>query len=215
MTAPLIALDADGVLVDYHIGYATAWKLAFGETLQVRDPQGYHPMHYWDVPLLSRVEQEHLATNGFTEEVWRTMPALPGAIQACELMQAMGFRLQCVTALPPHRRAAREANLAGLGFRLDTVHAVGPRPWERSVERPRNPKQAIITSLAPDYFVDDCLHFFQGIPPGVWRALIDVRPNNSPNHDPALEPAHSHHGSLLAFARWLEKTAPARTNNAA
>jgi hypothetical protein len=31
MRKGLIALDADGVLLDFHLGYADAWRRAFGE----------------------------------------------------------------------------------------------------------------------------------------------------------------------------------------
>jgi phosphoglycolate phosphatase-like HAD superfamily hydrolase len=201
MPQPLIALDADGVLLDYHAGYAMAWQNAFGETLSVRDPQGYHPMQYWNVPQLSAEGQQHLRQYGFTEEVWSTMPALPGAVLACQQLRELGYRLECVTALPAKWQQARAVNLAQLGFELDAVHAVGiERHGADKVAG--NPKRDCIAHLAPAFFVDDYLAYFQGVPTGVWRALIDVRPNGSPNHDPALEPPHSRHPSLLAFALW-------------
>ena len=31
MRRPVIALDADGVLLDFHLAYAEAWERAFGE----------------------------------------------------------------------------------------------------------------------------------------------------------------------------------------
>lgn len=201
MPSPLIALDADGVLLDYHAGYAMAWQRAFGDTLAVRDPQGHHPMQYWDVPQLSAAGQQHLRQHGFTEEVWRAMPALPGAVLACEQLRALGYRLECVTALPTRWEQARAANLRSLGFKLDRVHAVG-RERHGAEQVAGNPKRERIAALAPAFFVDDYLTYFQGIPAGTWRALIDVRPHGSPNHDPSLEPAHSRHPSLLAFALW-------------
>ena len=39
--AKLIALDADGVLLDYNLAYASAWECAFGVRPQLRDPQAY------------------------------------------------------------------------------------------------------------------------------------------------------------------------------
>jgi len=35
---PIIALDADGVLLDYHHAYARAWAEAFGHPPALRDP---------------------------------------------------------------------------------------------------------------------------------------------------------------------------------
>lgn len=208
MRSNLIALDADGVLLDYHAGYAQAWYRAFGEALTVRDPEGHHPMHYWDVPLLSAAGQAHLQEHGFTEETWSTMPALPGAVEACRHLQRMGFRLVCVTALGERWQAARAANLAAHGFELDQVYAVGHSSDTAAPGTPRpvgNPKLALVRELMPALFVDDHLPYFQGVPKGVWRALIDVRPNGSANHDPQLEPAHSTHTSLAEFTAWCQR----------
>ena len=41
MARPLIALDADGVLLDFHLGYAGAWARAFGTLPAERDPFAY------------------------------------------------------------------------------------------------------------------------------------------------------------------------------
>ena len=204
----LIVLDADGVMIDYHAGYASAWERAFGEKLTVRDPEGHHPMHYWNVPQLSEVGQAHLATKGFTEEAWSTMPALPGAVDACQQLQRMGFRLACVTALSPRWRAARSANLTALGFSMEEVYAVGHSSDTAAPGTPRpvgNPKLDVLTQLAPALFVDDHLPYFQCLPAGIWRALIDVRPNGSANSDPHLEPPHSRHSSLAEFAAWCKR----------
>ena len=37
MSRPLLALDADGVLLDFHRGYASAWERAFGSAPRERD----------------------------------------------------------------------------------------------------------------------------------------------------------------------------------
>jgi beta-phosphoglucomutase-like phosphatase (HAD superfamily) len=37
----IIALDADGVLLDYGLAYAGAWERAFGQYPRERDPQAY------------------------------------------------------------------------------------------------------------------------------------------------------------------------------
>lgn len=44
MARPLIALDADGVLLDFHLGYAGAWRRAFGALPVERDPLAYWPI---------------------------------------------------------------------------------------------------------------------------------------------------------------------------
>ena len=195
-----VLLDGDGVLIDYHEGYARAWEQAFGVRPKVRDPLGYHPRHYWDVPDLDETARAHLHDNGFTEEVWATMPAMPGAVEACEILQAAGFRLSCLTALRPSMQSARAANLRSLGFQMDEVIAVGPASEF-------NPKREELWKRQPGAFVDDLLPFLQGLPTGTWRALIQGRPNKSPNIDTQMEQPDSRHPDLLSFAKmWVARS---------
>ena len=49
---PLIALDADNVLLDYSIAYALAWERAFAHRPIERDPTAYWPIDRWDVERL-------------------------------------------------------------------------------------------------------------------------------------------------------------------
>lgn len=44
MTNRVIALDADGVLLDYGLAYATAWPKAFGVYPRERDAKAYWPI---------------------------------------------------------------------------------------------------------------------------------------------------------------------------
>ena len=48
-----IALDADGVLLDYNLAYASAWERAFGVRPELRDPQAYWPADRWGVERLA------------------------------------------------------------------------------------------------------------------------------------------------------------------
>lgn len=199
MPAPLILLDADGVLVDYLEGYAMAWEQAFGHRPAIRDPQGHFPTQYWDVPTLDEPARTHLQSHGFTQTVWSSMPALAGAVEACQQLQDAGFTLACVTALRPEMQPSRVANLRALGFRLEDVFAVGNSAGA-------NPKAPTLRQLAPMAFVDDHLPFLQELDDLTWRALIDVRPNGSPNAREDLEPPHSRHASLLTFTEfWLPR----------
>jgi hypothetical protein len=191
----LIALDADGVLVDYHEGYAMGWEKAFGERPKVRNANAYHPADYWDVPLLDAQGRRHFQESGLTAEVWASMPAIPGALSACQMLQSAGYRLVCVTALRPAMQSAREANLRSLGFSMEAVYAVGPSLGG-------NPKKTVLQQLRPAAFVDDYLRYLQGLPSGTWRALIEGRPHANPNRDPSLEDPHSRHLSLCQFAVW-------------
>jgi beta-phosphoglucomutase-like phosphatase (HAD superfamily) len=50
----IIALDADGVLLDYGLAYAGAWQKAFGQFPPERDPLAYWPTDRWDVECLAQ-----------------------------------------------------------------------------------------------------------------------------------------------------------------
>ncbi|WP_211454345.1 hypothetical protein [Collimonas antrihumi] len=47
-----IALDADGVLLNFHEAYRLAWQRAFGILPAVRDPEAYWPIDRWEVERL-------------------------------------------------------------------------------------------------------------------------------------------------------------------
>ena len=67
MLGNLIVLDADGVLLDYHSAYASAWARAFGVSSALRDPQAYWPLDRW--ALMERAELPMWTFMGRTEAV--------------------------------------------------------------------------------------------------------------------------------------------------
>ena len=87
MTKGIIALDADGVLLDYGLAYASAWQKAFGTYPGERDPLAYWPIDRWEV---ERVEGDRLdlLRRAFDNEFWSSIPPVPGAIEACHKLAA-------------------------------------------------------------------------------------------------------------------------------
>ena len=197
-TRPTIALDADGVLLDFHHGYADAWHRAFGERPQQRDPHAYWPYDRWEVERLQGDRLRHFGRH-FDLHFWSNLPPLPGAVEACHrLRDEGGFDLVCVSALDSEYEQARLGNLRALGFPIERVIATGHHTG------PRSPKADAVASLSPVAFVDDFLPYFRGLPSHVHAALILREPNGSPNQGDELALAHSTHLNLAAFAnRWL------------
>lgn len=195
MNQPLIALDADGVLLDYHLAYADVWARVFGERPRERDPLAYWPMDRWEVELL---EGEALARlqAGMDERFWSTVPAIESALAACHALHDAGHRLVCVSALPLRFADARLRNLRDLGFPVDRVIATD------RADGIANPKAGVLAALRPAAFVDDYLPFLAGLPASTHAALVLRQPNGSPNVGPALESVHSQHADLAAFAAW-------------
>ncbi len=197
MSRPILALDADGVLVDLHVGFARAWQRAFGVYPAEADPLAYWPQDRWDVPLLDAEQRLQLRAH-FDENLWSTLPAIDGAIQACHRLHDAGHELVCVTALDDRFQKARLRNLRSLGFPIDRVIATG------HVEGARSPKADAIEALRPVAFVDDYIAYLRGVPAYVHTALVLRAPNGSPNVGDELKLARTQHQDLAAFAEhWL------------
>lgn len=194
---PVIALDADGVLLDYNQAYAWAWERAFGVQPAVRDANAYWALDRWTV---QRLEGEPLQRfrRCFDEAFWSTVPALPGAVEACHRLVEAGFRLVCVSALEAQFGSARARNLQEHGFPLEDVIATGNQAGDVS------PKAAALIQLEAVAFVDDYLPYHRGVDASIHKALILREPNGSPNAGSELSLVDSRHRDLDDFAAtWL------------
>ena len=197
MPRPLIALDADGVLLDFHLAYASAWQRAFGAYPRERDRDAYWPIDRWDVERLDGPRRARFREQ-FGEHFWTTCPALPGAVGACHQLVEAGFELVCVSALDEEFGPARLRNLQALDFPIQRVIATGNADGERS------PKADAIVALRPLAFVDDYLPYLRGVPAEVHTALVLRAPNGSPNTGVEMQLAKSTHQDLAEFTEhWL------------
>jgi hypothetical protein len=194
---PLIALDADGVLLDYHAAYRQAWAQAFGYLPMPRDPLAYWPLDRWDVRRLEGFELKRFRAC-FDDAYWESIPALPGAVRACEKLCEAGYELVCVSAIKSHFQAARQRNLRSCGFPIETVIAASTETVTTV-----SPKAAALSEVRPVAFVDDYLPYFRGIPEGIHAAIVLREPNGSPNmgEDLAIL-THSQHADLASFVSW-------------
>jgi len=195
VSKPIIALDADGVLLDYCAAYPRAWQRAFGTFPGELDPNAYWPFDRWDVARLDGERLEHLRLH-FDEAFWSSIPAMAGAIAATNALHDAGYELTCVSALDPIYERARLRNLRGLGFPIERVIAT---PHLNGVE---NPKAAALAELQPVAFVDDFLPYLVGLPQGIHTALLRSHATGSPNHGRDLDAVRSLHPDLAGFTRW-------------
>ncbi|HYD62837.1 MAG TPA: HAD family hydrolase [Noviherbaspirillum sp.] len=192
---PIIALDADGVLLDYHHAYARAWAKAFGTLPSLRDPLAYWPIDRWDVRRLAGDELAQFRAC-FDHQYWSTIPAIAGAVDACHALVAAGYELVCVSAIEAQFEMARLQNLRDGGFPIARVIATSHAGIDVS------PKAVALRELKPVAFVDDFLPYLRGIPAQIHAALVLREPNGSPNAGDGLAWAHSQHADLAAFAAW-------------
>jgi len=193
---PIIALDADGVLLDYGLAYASVWERAFGHRPLERDKDAYSPLDRWAVEFL---EGDRLAALRacMDEQFWSSIPPLERAVDACHRLHDAGYDLVCVSALARDFQDFRLRNLRDAGFPIERVIATGRSASERS------PKADAIEQLAPVAFVDDFLPYFRGVVPSVHRALIARGPNGTPNVGAELALIHSSHADLWKFSEWV------------
>ena len=199
MARPLIALDADGVLLDFHLGYAGAWARAFGSRPAERDRS---PTGRSTAGRSSGSTRSGACTSArhFDEQFWSSVPAIEGALDACHRLHDAGYDLVCVSALDLEHESARLRNLRDHGFPIERVIATGNAPGERS------PKADAIAELGPEAFVDDYLPYLRGLPGHVHTALVLRAPNGSPNEGAELSLARSVHDDLPGFADfWLKR----------
>lgn len=195
MKKPVIALDADGVLVDYHEAYADAWAKAFGVRPAVRDPAAYWPMDRWDVQHLNGGQLAAFRAC-FDVEFWSNIPSIAGAVDACQDLVAAGYELICVTAMEKRFESARLHNLRKNGFPISRVIATATTVSVSS------PKAATLEAIRPVAFVDDYLPYMRGIPESVHTALVLREQNGSPNHGEEMRLVKSQHTDLAGFSRW-------------
>ncbi|AZP14025.1 MAG: HAD family hydrolase [bacterium] len=198
---PIIALDADGVLLDYHQSYRLAWHRAFGVLPAIRDPLAYWPIDRWEVQRLAGEKLDQFRTC-FDQEFWSTIPAISGAVDACIRLRDAGFDLVCVSAVEEKHKSARLQNLRDCGFPIECVVATD------SANSGMSPKAAALKALRPIAFVDDFLPYLRGIPSEIHAALVLREPNGSPNVGTEQKLAHSMHEDLAGFATWWLARAP-------
>ncbi len=192
---PVVALDGDGVLLDYNGAYPRAWSKAFGVTPTLLHPEAYWPMARWGVPELTGSKLEDLRAT-FDQDFWSTIEPMPGALHACEQLVNAGFDLVCVTALDDRFAQARADNLRHFGFPISRVVATGN---DASVQ---SPKAKAVASLNAVAFVDDFAPYLVGVDSNTHRGLITRDPVGSPNVGDLLHHADSTHPNLSAVAIW-------------
>ncbi|WP_395007459.1 HAD family hydrolase [Undibacterium sp.] len=195
MPKPIIALDADGVLLDYHAAYRQAWFRAFQVMPEVKDEDAYWPIDRWSVRQLTGQELQHFRSF-FDEQFWGTIPAISGAVDACKSLKEAGFDLICVSAIESRFQQNRLENLVNEGFPIRAVIATNGEDGEIS------PKAKSLCEINPVVFVDDFLPYHRGVPSTIHKALILREINGSPNVGDELKLIDSTHNDLSAFANW-------------
>lgn len=199
---PIVVLDADGVLLDYHQAYKEAWFQAFGEKLEEVNANAYSPVQRWGARQLQLPDEFHRLERAMSDDFWLHMQAMDGAAHACQRLYNAGFELICVSALPHKYQYHRYENLQKLGIPIKSVYATGSE-WRIGKT---SPKAVIVNQIKPVVFVDDFAPFLRGVDNEIHKALIMGGSDNSPNVGEDFLLSDSQHPDLQSFVNtWLKK----------
>lgn len=200
----LIAIDGDGVLVDYHVAYAKLWERVFGEYPHEVVPTAYWALDRYAVRKLDGSELAHFKSFQ-DEQFWMSFQPMPGALEACYKLKEMGKTLVCVTAIKSDYEKWRLQNLLDLKFPIDDVIATG----DYSSTPTSSVKTLILNELMPSHFVDDYLPYFMGVDVRIRRVLIErakADPRGGNQDVLGLKTIHQRHPDLLTWVQHFEKT---------
>lgn len=170
MLSKNLSVDCDGVLVDYVKGYISNWEKMFGYKPKLISPQGLLIHTRYDIPKLEGEELANFQTM-FDNQFWENLEPLPGAIEACQILNSMGYTLYCNTAINPTFKAARAENLAKNGMVFaDVLCNESPAMYDRTVDI--SPKASAVREINAIAHFDDYPPFFRGIDQNVQNVLV-------------------------------------------
>lgn len=200
---PIIALDADGVLLHYNNAFKNFYELFFKVSLTIQDPNAYHATRYLGI---DPPDNDSPFWKAFSDQdVWGSMPAIEGAIEACHQLKSLDFDLVCVTSMPVQFEHRRLHNLQILGFPIERVIATGRKSSgdvPETTHSSENPKKEVIDLLKPAWFVDDEWRKLKNIE-NVNLVMIDPGCSDSPNKETDYSKLTTVAQNLKEFAQWL------------
>lgn len=188
----IFATSCDGVLLDFSTAYAEAYERVFGQEAPLTPPPRTRYELIGSEDGLTDREQAVL-----TSEFWAAIPPLANSLDACQQLDAAGFDIYVVTALPYYHVADRFANLVNEGFPIKDILATDSYTFGEV-----SPKAEAIASLRPLAFADSYISNFKGIPrSGTHAALIN---SNRAELLPGMlyRLVDSSHDDLLKFVDW-------------
>lgn len=175
---PVLALDADGVMLNFHDHWVHLAQIRLDRPL----PPLNRSYHFGKRLGLSREEYDQCWDYFREANGWSTVPAYPGVGTVLDLL-AQEFELVVVTGIPDNALKARKENFADLVLPLSRVYVTGHRD---------NTKKQILEGLSAVAFVDDRLQHLQeaseaGISSLFW---VDRRDEQDTDWKGEIQPIH-------------------------
>lgn len=116
-----VALDCDGVLLDFLAKFQEIGTYALGRPLKEVENAYDLSKRYG----LTDLEHKHVHKVFVQENGWSSLPPLPGAIDAARELQDAGHRVIVVTAIDEVFKTRRMDNFKKYGFVPDAIYCVG------------------------------------------------------------------------------------------
>lgn len=161
MTNRTIAIDADGVILDFLKQWEVAAMKLFGRTIERQTSEYDLAVRYG----MSHEDKSKLWRFFHEDGHWASIPALPGAVGAVHALLEANYDVHVVTAITPDILNQRRDNFRAIGLADLPIHCVDGRKYGKLLD------------LKPLMFVDDNpLHIEEAHAAGVPR-IIHV-----PNH---------------------------------
>jgi 5'(3')-deoxyribonucleotidase len=181
-----IAFDADGVLLDFLGSFAKAAHVA---TNRLVSPRG--ASYSLDLKFgLSNQEMQKTWEIFNSGGYWDNLSPLPGAIEAIDHLQSLGFKnIHIVTAIPEKFRSDRHANFRKLGFSPEAIHCVEHTSMWAKVPP--------ITALRPFMFLDDRIEHLHANPQVPLLVHIDHNDEQFPIQNGRVD------ATVQSVAQWV------------
>lgn len=121
LTRPVVAFDADGVLLDLKTGYRTLATRVLGRPLAEHTKSYCFHERFG----LSKEEAARVRELLYSGEGMGALPALPGAVETVTALRRAGFQIAVVTGIPPYLEDVRRRNLDAVGIEVDAIFCTG------------------------------------------------------------------------------------------
>ncbi|MFL9611138.1 5' nucleotidase, NT5C type [Methylobacillus sp. Pita2] len=174
----VVCVDADGVLVDFLRVWSQAMQDVLGKSMPLLRNQ--YPLA--DRYGLQPYELDAVWHHFNTQNLWESLPEMPGAVEAIRLLREHDYQVNVVTMIEPEILPARLNNFEAIGMPMVPVHVCS------------GTKEHILRKLgAVAHFDDNPAHINEALEAGVEARMHVV------NHVGDLSPsaATGRHHCLL------------------
>lgn len=188
-----IALDVDGVLLDFMPAFDEAARIILGRDIVVNKDEDQNDHYHLGLRVETTQDKvDEILEYMQTSRMYANLKALEGAREAVKAIEEDGYEIYIVTALPEKAKEMRLENLAKeIGLIPKEIYCVGMGMS----------KEEAIKKVNPDVFIDDRVKYLSSVPFVYHLALLDQK--ESQEDKEFLVDVH-----VNSLKEWTEKHMP-------